>query len=165
MRSVAAVKEPVAIPKALELEDVPTRVAHKECPLLPRLPRKANAGREDEGDASFRQAVCEIPPGGEREDDAAVGNGNRVAVHRVFMRGSHRARTQVTDQLMPIEIEIDPGVCTSAFRASQERAVERPRRLEVGDRKGDMERGERVSRRRRHRGEDTARLDPPCGEP
>ena len=43
------------------------------------------------------------------------------------------------DDLMPVEIEIDPVLGATPFRTAEDAAVEAPRRPQVVDRKSEME--------------------------
>src|SRR4051794_25421242 len=61
------------------------------------------------------------------------------AIDGVFRVPGRRIGSEMRDDLMSVEVEIDPMLCASAFRASQQPAVEGSRRGKVVDREGEME--------------------------
>ncbi len=62
------------------------------------------------------------------------------AVHRIGSAFPHRFRRKVGDDLMTVEVEIDPMVGASTFGAAKQIAVEATSGGEVVDGKGEMER-------------------------
>ena len=46
---------------------------------------------------------------------------------------------KMRDDLMPVEIEIDPVLGATPFRTAEDAAVEAPRRIQIVDRKCEME--------------------------
>ena len=67
-------------------------------------------------------------------------HGHLLAVDRIARPSANRLRSKMRDDLMAVEVEIDPMVGASAFRAPEQLAVKGPRSREVVDRKGEVER-------------------------
>jgi hypothetical protein len=67
-----------------------------------------------------------------------------MAVHRIMMRGRPasirpRARMDMRDDLVPIEIEVDPFVRTAPLRTAEQIAVKGARGDKIMDRKGQVQ--------------------------
>ncbi|GAA4722556.1 hypothetical protein GCM10023325_19920 [Sphingomonas lutea] len=66
-------------------------------------------------------------------------DGHLIAVDRIGRPGAHRVRCQMGDDLMPVEIEIDPMIGAPPFGAAEQAAVEAARGGKVIDRESEME--------------------------
>ena len=62
-----------------------------------------------------------------------------LAVDRIGRARAHRVRREMGDDLVAVEVEIDPMVGAAAFGAAEQLAVEAPRGGEIVDRKGKVE--------------------------
>ena len=80
------------------------------------------------------------------QDDAEMAHRNVLPVDQAGRVGHPGGADPVRDDLVPVEIEIDPVVGRAAFGATEESAVEAARLAEIGNRKGKVE--ARVVRRR-----------------
>src|SRR5665213_4528795 len=132
-------EELVDVSERLELERVAERVEQEHRRLLARFALEAHIGLDDEA------RLCGLEPGGERmprrhvEHRAEMADRNVLAVDEA--RGvAHRAAVDlVRDNLVTIEIEVDPGVRAATLGTPQEVAVETARGGEVVDRKCEVE--------------------------
>ena len=94
-----------------------------------------------EFDARGGEPVGQRLPLGHSEHDAEVRHGHVMAVDGVARFG-RAFGSQVRNNLVPVEIEIDPVVGAAPFRAPHRPAPERPRLGDVAHRKGEVEGGE-----------------------
>ena len=63
-----------------------------------------------------------------------------LAVDRIARPLARRVRREMGDDLVAVEIEVDPMVGAASLRAAEQLAVEAPRGGKIVDRKGEMER-------------------------
>jgi hypothetical protein len=68
-----------------------------------------------------------------------------LTIDRVGRAGAHRFGREMGDNLMAVEIEIDPAAGAATFAAAEKVTVEAPRGGKIVDRKG------KVKRRKGHR--------------
>jgi hypothetical protein len=73
------------------------------------------------------------------KNDAKVGDGYVVGIDRVVVEG-WSLRRKVTDDLVAEEIEVNPLRTRPALRATKHAAIKRSGRIEISDRKGEVER-------------------------
>src|SRR3546814_4700316 len=74
-------------------------------------------------------------------------HGHVVAVDRVGVGAWACAGIEMRDDLMAVEIEIDPFGRAAALAAAKHAAVKGARGGEIVDRKGEMERADRIGHR------------------
>ncbi len=125
---------------ALNSERVARRIEEEHRRLLADLAGEASVWSDHEIDARSRQAIGQRMPGVWRQEHAEVGNRDIVAVDRV--RQPHRVRVrrvQMGNQLVAVEIEVDPVVRGSTLGATEQTAVEGSRCVEVVDGDGEVE--------------------------
>jgi hypothetical protein len=90
---------------------------------------------------AHNRCVGEVLPVLEREDDAKVRHRHVVAVDGVACRGLRLGR-QVGDDLVAVEVEVDPLVGAAPFGAADRAAPERARGGKIVDREGEVERAQ-----------------------
>jgi len=95
-----------------------------------------------EGDASRAEPIGQLVEAVDVEEQPEVRHRDVVAVHRVRRRRTRVAIHQVRDQLVAVEVPVDPAVGTPASRAAEHLAIEALRRSEVVDRDGQVEAGQ-----------------------
>ena len=78
----------------------------------------------------------------ERQHDAEVRHRHVVAVDRVGGPRGRGVGCEMGDDLVAVEIEVDPLVAAAPFGAADRPAPERARGGEVVDREGEVERAE-----------------------
>ena len=66
-----------------------------------------------------------------RQHDAEMRHGNVVGVDFVLMTNARAFRREMRDDLMTVQIEIDPLIRASAFRAAQNAAVKSARFFQI----------------------------------
>ena len=124
----------------LELQGVAGRVAEEHRPLLARLPGEAQVGLDDE-----RRRRPRAPGRRARGTRRRRGSPRSAAPGRRGRRRGwpplRRRRRQVGDELVAVEVPVDPGVGLATLRAPQHAAVEAARRGEVVDGNGEVEAG------------------------
>src|SRR5271169_1541764 len=110
---------PLDVLKCLELERVSAGVQKKHRGLFARLAPKARARLDHELDALATQALRQLVPLSRPEHDAAVGHGYTLPVHQIEMArelaGSAQLGIQMADELVTIEVEIDPARIAAAL--------------------------------------------------
>ena len=111
-------------------------------------------GLDHEAHAGRAQPLGERLPFVHRQHHAEVAHRHLVAVDRV---GRGRARLvggEMRDDLVAVEVEVDPLGRTAPFRASEQAAVESPRSREIVDGKRQVKRvdGHSVGAPRKRRG-------------
>jgi hypothetical protein len=153
------------VPKGLEFQRVPTRVPEEHRRLLARLPDKSHAGLDDELDAGRPQPLGESTPFFHWQDDPEMRYRHFVAVNRVHHPITARPGLQVGNDLMAIEVEVDPGLGAPALWAAEQASVEGAGRREIVNREGEVEggRGHRA-KLPRHSAFEKSRFDH-CGVP
>src|SRR5690606_20922642 len=108
--------------------------------LLARLAFEADVRLDDELGAGGGQAIGEGLPVLEREDDAEVRDGDVAAVDRIVRGGGGCVGCEVGDDLVAVEIEVDPLVRTAPFAAANHPAPKFAGGGKVVDGKGEVER-------------------------
>ena len=98
-----------------------------------RLDYEFNAG----GLQSRRQVLPLVP----RENHAEVRHWHIVPIDGIGMRSfrSRFRRLVMGNNLMTVQIEVDPGIAATAFGTPQNVAVKLTRRRQIGNAKGEME--------------------------
>src|SRR5690606_25954064 len=104
-----------------------------------RLALEADVRFDDEFGAGGGEAVGQGLPVREREHHAEVGDGDVVAVDRVAGGDRGGIGREVGDDLVAVEVEIDPFRAAAAFGAADDTAPEGARGGEVVDREGEVE--------------------------
>src|SRR6202034_2705072 len=129
--------------EGFELEGVAGGVEEEHGGLLAGLAFEAGVRLDDEGDVGGADALGQLLPVGGSEDDAEVGDRDVVAVDEIAVGGVARAGCgrgpEVRDDLVAVEVEVDPVVGAAAFGAGEDGAVEVARGVEVVDWEGDVE--------------------------
>jgi hypothetical protein len=97
---------------------------------------------DDEADAGGLEARGQFMPRLPAEDQAKMGNGNLVAIDGIghFLRGigTPAPGREMGDDLVAMEIEIDPMRVGAAFGATEKAAVKISRGGEIIDRESEM---------------------------
>jgi hypothetical protein len=75
----------------------------------------------------------------DREDDSEMRDGHILAIDGVRQSSALGVRREMGDDLMTIEIEIDPVVGAPPFGAAEQLAVEAARSGKIVDGKGEVE--------------------------
>ena len=124
----------------LEFERIAGGIEEEHRRLLARLALEAHRRRDHELDAGVARAARPAPstrPSAARARNAAPARPRR---RPDWSRGARTASgREMRDDLMAVEIEIDPMVGAAPFGAAEQLAVEAARGGEVVDRKGEME--------------------------
>ena len=107
------------IREGLEFQSIASRVEEEHRRLLPRLPSKASVGFDDELYAGVLDTGGKRLPLGRRQYHSEMGHGDLVAVHRIVAAAPTCARLYLMrDDLMAEQIEVDPFIAASPFRAA-----------------------------------------------
>lgn len=122
----------------LELERIAAGIEKEHRRLLADLALEAHVRLNDEVDAGRDELLREGVPLRHGEYHAEMAHRHLIAVHRAGLPVTRFIRCEVRDNLVPIEVEIDPGIGAAAFGAAEQAAVEGPRPAEVGDGKRQM---------------------------
>jgi hypothetical protein len=135
-------EELVEVGEGLELEGVAGGVEEEHGGLFAGLAFEAGVGFDDKFDIGRADAFGQLLPVGGGEDDAEVGDGDFMAVDWIGVGGIAMARCgggfEMRDDLVTVEIEVDPVVGAAAFGAGEDGAVEVARGVEVVDWEGDV---------------------------
>ncbi|SBV34318.1 protein of unknown function [uncultured Sphingopyxis sp.] len=130
------------ISKGLELERIARGVEKEHRRLLARLAREARVRFDHECDIVRLQPLGERLPFGGRQHDAEMRHGHVMPVDRIMRRPAARRIDAVRDDLVAVEIEVDPVGGAASFGTAENRSVEMARGIEVIDGKGDVKGGE-----------------------
>jgi hypothetical protein len=137
-----AVEQPRQILESLEFQRVTRGVQEEECRLLAGFAGEANMRFHDEFHALGRQARGKLLPFDHGQYDAEVWHRHLVTIDGIVMRAdtplNPEARIQMTDQLMAIEIEVDPMAAAAPFRAIHQGAIELARLADIADLNGQV---------------------------
>jgi hypothetical protein len=109
--------------------------------LLARMSPETHVRFDDEFGSGCGEALGEGLPVSHLQDDAEVWHGHVVAVDRVARFGRRRVDV-VRDDLVAVEVEIDPTLGAASFRTAYYSAPERSRLCQVAHREGEMERAQ-----------------------
>lgn len=96
--------------EVLELKCVAGRIKQEERTLLAGLPFEPDTWLNDKVGPRTLEPICEFHPLSLGQHDTKVFDGNLFAINRVRGRLPTGVRRQMRDELMPIEIEIDPVI-------------------------------------------------------
>ena len=133
----------INVSERLEFQCISAWVKQKHRGLFTRKPLESCVGFYDERNAVFLEFSGEFIPLVHLQHDAKVRNRDRMTVDRIGVYASAISslfgRGEMADQLMPIEIEIHPGVRTASLRASQQPCVEITRRRKFAYLDGQVE--------------------------
>ena len=113
----------IDVPECLELEGISAGVMEEHCHLLARKAREAQVGLDDERHAGSANALgkhVEILPW---QDDAEVRNGNVMAIDRIMMR-TIPGWSEMRNDLMAEQIEVDPFIAAAPLGAAQDLSIE-----------------------------------------
>ena len=103
----------------LELQCVPARVPEEHRPLLPRLPLKPQPRPQLAPDPSGRHPGGQLAELGHGEREAKVRHRDRVPVDRRGGGPGVVALDLVADELVAVEVEVDPGGAGAALGAAE----------------------------------------------
>src|SRR3546814_8096873 len=131
------------IGERLELQCVARGIVKKHRRLFARLPGEADMRLDDKRRARAPQPIGERVPIGHRQHDAEMRHGHVVAVDRVGVGAWACAGIEMRDDLMAVEIEIDPFGRAAALAAAKHTAVKGARGGEIVTRKGEREKNGR----------------------
>ncbi len=120
----------------LEFERVARRIEKEHRRLFSDFALEADMRLDDELDARAAQLVGGRLPLFHRKHGAEMADRHVVAVDRARVAVAGFVRRQVRNDLVAVEIEVDPVRRTTAFRAAEQRAVELARGFEAVDGKG-----------------------------
>ena len=123
----------------LELERVPGGVAKEHCRLLAGLAFEAHRRRNHELGTRALQPLGQRAPLVHRQDDSKMRHRHIIAVDRIGCPPPDRIGREVSDDLMAIEVEINPMIRAPALAAAEQAAVKATRRSQVVDRESEME--------------------------
>jgi hypothetical protein len=131
------------IPERLEFQCIPAWVLQKHRGLFPGKPLESCMRFDDETHAIFSEFPGEFIPLVHLQHDAKMRNRDRMTVYRITVRPGaipgRAGRGEMADELMPVEIEIHPGVRTAPLRAIQQSRIEISRRCEIAYLDGQVE--------------------------
>jgi uncharacterized protein with PQ loop repeat len=122
----------------LELQGVAGRVEQEHRPLLAGLPLETHVGLDDERGAGRAQPLGEFVEARDRQDQAEVRHRDVVAVDRV-VDPLGAPRGEVGDELVAVQVPVDPGVGAATLFQAEHVAVEAARGGQVVDRHGQVE--------------------------
>jgi hypothetical protein len=128
----------VQIAEGLEFQRVARRVEQEHRGLFTRQTGESHVRLDDKRYVSLFEAICQRFPVGPRQNDAKVGYGHGLPIHRIVVRvDSLRSWYQVSDDLVAVEIEVDPVIITPSLGTLQQFSVELPsgRKVVNGKRK------------------------------
>ncbi len=127
----------VDVAERLELERIAGGVEQEHRRLLARLAGEADVRCDLEGAARRRQPVAQRLPRVPAEDEAEVRHRHGVTIDRIPVQ--RRAWREMGDELVAVEVEIDPRRRRPPLAAAEHAAVEGARAREVVDGKGKVE--------------------------
>lgn len=135
------------VAERLELERVSAGIADEQGGLLALGTSEARAGLHHPLDIVSAKTLDELRPVARLEDDTTVRHRYTMAIDRIRMRAESPLGTEqsieVTDELVPIHVEIDPVGGTASFGAADDLAVEVARFGDVPYLDGDVKGRER----------------------
>src|SRR4030095_7576787 len=113
------------IAKCLELNGISAWVQQKHCRLFPDLSLESRVRFYDKSDAGRAQAFGELIELRNFQDSAEVRHRYVVAIHnvRVAVRNGGVIGSDMTNELMPKEVEIHPRFCAPTFGAAEHFAI------------------------------------------
>src|SRR5690606_3609345 len=124
-RTAASLGEELrGIAERLELQRVARGIGEEHRRLLADLAGEADARFDDEAHPGGAQVIRERMPRRPVEHDPEVADGDGVAVDGVRRRGAHLLGGEMGDDLVTVQVEIDPLVRGAALRAAEEAAIE-----------------------------------------
>ena len=111
--------------------------------LLSWLAFEADRRLDHEIDIRLLQAIGKGAPFFHREHQAEVRDGNFVPVDRVAGPARCGLGSEVSDDLVTVQVEVDPVISAPSFRATEKLAVEAARRFEIVHWERQVEGGKR----------------------
>lgn len=126
------------IRKRLHFDRISGRVTEEHRGLLTRLTGKAHVRFDFEGDLGISQPCCQSPPVIHGKDDAEMRHRNTVTINRVAPGIASSTLCQMRDDLMAVEIEVDPGIGAATFPATDHAAPKSPGSGQVIDRECEV---------------------------
>lgn len=132
-------EQAVRIGECLELQSVAARIQKEDGGLLAYLAAEADAGFDDESLAGCTQTLHELPPLVHVKHHAEMRHRYVLAIDGVSRPHRICIWIEMGDDLVSVEIEIDPGAIASSLGAAEHAAVEGARSVEIVHRKRVME--------------------------
>lgn len=132
-------EKPGDVGEGLEFDRVSRRIKEKHRGLLAWLALEADVGLDDEVGTLLAQPVSKRIPIGHRQDKTEVAHRNPVPIDRVSQSDACLFGGEVGNDLMTIEVEVDPVLGTASFWAAEQLPIELACQREVMHREGDME--------------------------
>jgi len=133
----------INISERLEFQCIPAWVQQKHRGLFARKPLESCIRFDDKTHAIFLKFPGEFIPLVHLQHDAKMRNRDRMTVYWIVACPgtipSLAGRGEMADELVPIEIEIHPGVRTAPLRAIQQSRVEITRCCEIAYLDGQVE--------------------------
>ena len=65
-------------------------------------------------------------------------HGNVLAIDRIACTGTSRIGREMRDDLMAVQVEVDPVIGAPPFSTAEQAAIESARRRQIVDREGEM---------------------------
>lgn len=124
--------------KSLEFQRIAARIQKEHGGLLPDLTLETDMRLNDKFRPGPGQLVRQRLPVGHRQYHPEVAHWNMIPVHRTGAAMADFAWRKMRDDLVPVEIEIDPFRGRSTLRASQQFAIKCPRLGKIIDGKSKM---------------------------
>ncbi len=128
------------IAKRLEFERIARGIAKEHRRLLARLAGETDMRRDSEARPRRLEPRRERMPVVPLEHDAEMRHRHVVPVDRIDDLDRRPSGIEMRDDLVAVEIEIDPRFGTAALAAAEQPAIEFPRGIEIVDGKGEVER-------------------------
>src|SRR5690606_6007563 len=117
-------EELAEIGESLEFKRIARGIVEKHGRLFTRFAWKARVRFDHEADPRGTQPVGKRLPFGGPKDDAEMRDGDVVAVDGIVPRHRVSPANPVGDDLVTVEVEVDPVGVAPSFRAAEDRAVE-----------------------------------------
>ena len=124
----------------LELQRIPRRVQKEHRRLLADLALEPRVRFDDKRHARSLYARSKLVPRLRRQHHTEVRHGNIMSINRIRMHGLSRTWLQVSHNLVPEEVEVNPLLRASSFRAAKHAAIKAACLSQVVNRKRKMKR-------------------------
>jgi hypothetical protein len=123
---------------ALNSSALPLGIEEEHAGLLADRAFEPDLRLDDELDACRDELVAHRFPFRHRQHQPKMAHRHRVTIDAAGCAAARFLRREISDDLVSVEVEVDPVRVRTAFGTSEHAAVERPRRGKIGDRKGKM---------------------------
>ena len=125
--------------EALEFQCIPAGIEEEHCCLLGGLAGVADAWLEDKGQTRRADPIRHLLEDLPFQEGAKVRHRDGNAIHLTGVLGRRGFAGIVSRDLIAEEIEVDPGLGTTAFGASQHLAIEAASGSEITHEEGEVE--------------------------